>query len=108
MTETLYQSEEETDPQVVLDQAKQHRHDFRKLLEHPGWVTLVKFFEGQLEMKQRERNVIATGLDGLIEKEHTLVEMATMRMVLDFPGAMIETFEEEIEYYGKLTENDDE
>lgn len=107
MTETLYQSEE-LPPEELLHQAKQHRHDFRKLLEHPGWATLVDFWEGQIEQKQQSRNAIATSVDALIAKEHTLVEMAMVRAVLDFPAAMVDTFNEDIEYYSKTTgENDD-
>ena len=69
------------------------------MLEHPGWGALAKFWEEQIEQKALARNQIATSVDALIAKEHTLVEMAMIRMVLDFPAAMVATFEEDIEHY---------
>ena len=108
MTETLYQLEEEEpllSPEEELHRAKELRHVFRKLLEHQGWAALVSFWEGQIEQKQRSRNQIAASVDALIAKEHTLVEMAMIRMVLDFPKAMLESFTEDIEHYTTIVEN---
>ena len=81
--------------------------EFRELLKFAGWGRLVKYAQGQVELRQGDINSAAGTMDGLVEREFKKGEMSGILLFTKFPEFVIESFEENLKELQEALRNEE-